>query len=72
MLTLRLKKKIRMILLEKDISAAEIARRAGVSRSAITQTMKGIVKSKKLRTAIADAIGVKIEDLWPTNGNGHK
>ena len=71
MLTFKLKKKIRMILLEKEISAAEIARQAGVSRSAITYTMMGKIKSKKLRTAIARAIGVEIEDLWP-NGNGHK
>ena len=60
-----------MILLEKDISAAEIARQAGVSRSAITYAMNGKIKSKKLRTAIARAIGAEIEDLWP-NGNGHK
>ncbi len=60
-----------MILLEKDISAAEIARRAGVSRAAITHTMKGATKSKRLRKAIADAINMEVSDLWP-NGKGPK
>ncbi len=66
------KERVRISLLKKGISAASIARHAGVSRSAITHTMRGEIKSKKLRAAIAAAIGVEVEDLWPSNGNGHK
>lgn len=61
-----------MILLEKDISAAEVARRAGVSRSAVTHTMKGVVKSKKIRKVISEIVEIPIEELWPANGNGQK
>lgn len=57
--------KIKIELLKKEISAAEIARRAGVVRSAISNVIAGRRKSKKLRKAIADAIGEPVEALWP-------
>ena len=70
MLTLRQKIKIEFI--KRNISGAEIGRRMGVSREAIHQVIGGKTRSKRIRKAIAEAIGVKVEDLWPTNGNRHK
>lgn len=68
-MTMTLRQKIKIELIKRNIPAAEIGRRMGVSRQAIYQTVDGIIKSRRLRRAIAEAIGAKIEDLWPTNGN---
>lgn len=64
--------KIKIELIKKNLSGAEIGRRAGVCRDSISKTIKGEIKSHRLRKAIAEAIGVTVEELWPTNGNGHK
>jgi DNA-binding XRE family transcriptional regulator len=60
-----LDKKIRMKMIEMDVSGAEIAREIGVHRSAINNTVKGILKSFRLRRAIADALQLKVTDIWP-------
>jgi lambda repressor-like predicted transcriptional regulator len=59
--------KIKIRLLEKGITGAEIARRVGVTRVAIYLTISGEVKSQRLRKAIADALGVPVSELWPNN-----
>lgn len=67
-----LRQKIKIELIKKGIPAAEIGRRMGVSRQAIYQTVDGEIKSNRLRKAIAEAIGVTVEELWPANDNGQK
>ncbi|NVN97662.1 helix-turn-helix transcriptional regulator [Candidatus Nomurabacteria bacterium] len=57
-------KKIRILLIEKNISGAEIARAIGVDRSAVYHTISGKSKSAKLRKAIANALKLPIEELW--------
>ena len=59
-------------MIKKNLSGAEIGRRAGVCRDAISKTIKGEIKSNRLRQAIADAIGVEVSDLWPLNGSGER
>lgn len=71
-MTMTRRQKVKIELIKKGIPAAEIARQMSVSRQAIYQTVDGIIKSRRLRKAIADAIGLRVEDLWPSNGNGHK
>ena len=71
-MSITLKQKIKIELIKKNIPAAEIARRLGVSRQAVWLTIHGKTKKIRNRKAIAEAIGVKVEDLWPSNGNGHK
>lgn len=58
-------KKIKKLLIDADISQAEIARRAGVDRSAVTHVTAGRVKSPRLRGFIAEALGVPVDSLWP-------
>ena len=65
------KQKIKIELIKYGINGAQIGRKVGVSRDAIAKTIKGEIRSRRLRKAIAEAIGVEVEDLWP-NGNGHK
>ncbi len=65
-------KKIRMKMILNDVSGAEIARNLGVDRSAVSKTIKGKIKSYRLRKAIADAIGCKVTELWPDDINSEK
>jgi lambda repressor-like predicted transcriptional regulator len=57
--------KVRTMMWEKKITAAAIGRRCDRHRGAIHQTIKGIIKSRYCRQAIADALGVQVSDLWP-------
>lgn len=59
--------KIKIRLLEKGITGAEIARRVGVTRVAIYLTISGEIKSYRLRRAIANALGMTVSELWPSN-----
>lgn len=70
-MSITLKQKIKIELIKKNIPAAEIGRRLGISRQAIWLTIQGKTKKIRNRKAIADAIGMAVEELWPTNGNGN-
>jgi len=52
-------------MLKKGITGVEIARRIGVTRSAIYMTISGEIKSLRLRRAIANALGMTVRELWP-------
>lgn len=56
--------KIRAKLVAKGISNAAIARKAGVTRSAIQMTIKGVRKNPRLQQAIADELGSTPDKLW--------
>ena len=62
---------IKIRLLKKGISQADIARQQGVVRSYVTHVMAGRRKNARIRQAIADAIGMKVHDIW-SNGNNNK
>lgn len=62
---LKLKAKIKIAMIRKGISGAEIARQQGVDRSAVSHVLAGRSKSKRLRQAIAEALGLRVEALWP-------
>jgi transcriptional regulator with XRE-family HTH domain len=62
---IELNKKIKMKMIAKDVTGAEIARKMGVDRSSINKTIKGKIKSLRLRKAIAEALSVRVEKLWP-------
>ncbi len=64
MLSINSIKKIKIQMIRKDISAAEIARRVKVNRSAITQTIHGLIKSRRLRTAIASSLNIPYRKIW--------
>lgn len=71
-MSITLKQKIKIELIKSGVNGAQIGRKVGVSRDAISKTIKGEIKAYRLRKAIAETIGVTVEDLWPSNGNGHK
>lgn len=57
--------------MEHDVKQAWIADQLHVSRTAVSNVIKGIVESRRIKSAIASAVGKTIEDLWP-NHNGNK
>lgn len=58
-------KKIKIVMIEKEVTGAEIARRAGVDRSSIHHVITGKCRSARLRQAIAEALEVTVDELWP-------
>jgi len=58
-------RQIRALIVLKGTNCAEIGRRVGVSRQAIHATIDGIIKSYRLRKAIADALDLEVKDIWP-------
>ncbi len=47
------------------VKQSDIARKAGVSQSSISQTIIGKIDSRKIKEEIAKALRKPIEELWP-------
>jgi len=56
---------IKIELLKSGISIRRLARQEGVSHTAIYYTIHGVNKGRKLREAVARAIGKSVEEIWP-------
>ena len=56
---------IRAALLEKGITLRSIAKKLNVSPAHVSQVVHGKYASKRLRKAIAEAIGVPVTSIWP-------
>ena len=57
---------IKIELLKAGISIRRLARQEGVSHTAISYTIHGINKGRKLRKVVAEAIGKSVGDIWPS------
>jgi DNA-binding Xre family transcriptional regulator len=58
------KKKIQELMIDKDITGAELAHLVGCTRQNVHLVIKGRQISPHIRKAIADALGVQVSDLW--------
>jgi len=58
-------KRIKKLMIDKDIKPSTIADKAGVTRAAITRLLKGDLESERLKGVIAKMLGKKVSDLWP-------
>lgn len=56
---------IKIELLKAGISIRQLARQEGVSHTAMSYTIHGVNKGLRLRKAIAQSLGKRIEDIWP-------
>jgi len=65
------KKEIKLILIDRDLTIAELARRVHRSRTWTSQVLYGHETSVATRKAIARTLGMKVSELWPKN-NKHK
>jgi lambda repressor-like predicted transcriptional regulator len=58
-------KKIKHLMIEKEVTGASIARKNRVTRTAVYHVISGKSRSPLLRSAIAKALGVQVSELWP-------
>lgn len=56
--------RIKILLLERGLTQAEIARSIGVSRAHVGQVINGQKQNPKLRRQIAKILDLPAEDLW--------
>jgi lambda repressor-like predicted transcriptional regulator len=56
---------IKVLLLRAKINQVAIARKVGVSASHISNVIKGRRSTKRVRVAIARAVGKRVSELWP-------
>lgn len=56
---------IKVCLILNKVSAAEIARKFGVTRSAVHQVIHGKTKSLRLANEIARVIKKPVNSIWP-------
>ena len=54
----------------KGIRQKEIAARCGVSPAAVSQVLNGKACSQKIRVAIAEAVNLPVEELFPLPSHG--
>jgi len=60
-------KEIKKRFIDLDLTQTQIARREKVSLSAVSQVVRGVMVSRRLRRAVAEALGVPVEEIWPPN-----
>ncbi|MDA8082319.1 MAG: helix-turn-helix transcriptional regulator [Nitrospiraceae bacterium] len=59
-------------LVRAGIKHNQLARQLRVSNTMISLVVSGKKKSARIRLAIAKALGMKVEDLWPNGNNNHR
>lgn len=57
-------KEIKKLLIDKDLSQAEIARRIRVSKSHVNNMLRGKRSNARLQKAIAREMGCEVADLF--------
>lgn len=57
---------IRIALLRAGVTQAEIARRVGVSQTAVHRIIEGMNVSHRIRKAISEAINTPLGLIWPS------
>lgn len=57
-------KEIKKLLIDLDLSQAEIARRVGVHKSYINHLFKGTKHNARIQEAIAREVGCEVADLF--------
>jgi lambda repressor-like predicted transcriptional regulator len=62
-------RKVKSLMVLKGITGVDIARKLGISPNTVYVVMGGYGKSRPIHQAIADALGMKVEQLWPENKN---
>lgn len=63
-------RKIRILLIERDMRPADLARKLGVSRAAISRVLTGQRPNSILPGRIAKALGVRLEEILVNGTNG--
>ncbi len=68
-LTVRTKKRsVKALLVDRGVKQVDIAHGCAVSPALVSGVVSGKKKSRRVRRAIARALGMKVSDLWQTSG----
>lgn len=59
-----MKSELKKILDNKGIKYTHVAKKAGISNSAMTNLLKGGLPTLPVAYRIARALGMKLEDIW--------
>lgn len=62
-------RQIKAQLILAGITHKQIAESLGVQRPSVSEVVGGLKKSKRIRAAVARALGTTIEALWPPENN---
>jgi lambda repressor-like predicted transcriptional regulator len=57
---------LRIAMMRAQIGQRGLARKLGVSQAAIWRVMQGRSTSHRIRTAIAESVGLDIARIWPS------
>ncbi|MBI3584010.1 MAG: transcriptional regulator [Nitrospinae bacterium] len=57
-------RKIKAMLIERGIKQKDIAKTIGVTSHCVSMVLNELGKSRRVKQAVADALGMKIEKLW--------
>ncbi len=57
-------REIKAALMLKGVTQASIARKLGITPSLISMVIQGKEKTPRVRQAIAEVIGKKVEEIW--------
>ena len=63
--------KIKALMVLKGVKQVDICRKLHVRAATVSQIVSGKKKSARIRLAIAKALGMQVEELWP-NGHNHR
>lgn len=58
-------RKIKALMMLAGVTNLGIARQSGVSKTWVSLVLHGHKQSARIRLAIARALGVSVEELWP-------
>lgn len=64
--------RVKALMVLKGIKQADICVLLGVRASSVSLIVSGKKRSRRIRTAIAQALGVRVEELWPDKSNAPK
>lgn len=59
-------RRIRVALAERGWSVAQLARELGTSRQSCYSIIRGDANRPTARYAVAAALGLRVEDIWPS------
>ena len=63
---------IKVALLRAGTNQMEIARKLGITKQFVNQVIKGHRPTRRVREAIARAVGKPVEKLWPNSNHNRK
>lgn len=61
-------RKVKALMVLNGIKGVGIAKKLGVSPTTVYVVLSGKGKSRRIQKAVAEALDMTVEDLWP-NGN---